>query len=129
MLRPYRRHAFPPQGRAVAKPLRGHLNNVMGVDVSPRGNLIASASFDESARLWDVRSGRCVRAIPAHSEPVTSARFNSDGTVVVTGSYDGLMCARGARGSGGRPARYGIREAAAEWPPRGLCPPCVCSVA
>jgi COMPASS component SWD3 len=50
-----------------------------------------SGSFDESVRLWDVRAGRCIRAIPAHSDPVTSAQFNRDGTIVVTSSYDGLM--------------------------------------
>ena len=91
------------QGRSVSDPLCGHLNYVMSVDFSPRGNLLASASFDESVRLWDSRTGRSVRAVPAHSEPVTSARFNGDGTVIVTGSYDGLMWVavdRGKRGGG-----------------------------
>ena len=28
--------------------------------------------------------------LPAHSDPVTSVHFNRDGTLVVSGSYDGL---------------------------------------
>jgi COMPASS component SWD3 len=62
------------------------------VDFSPRGSLLASGSFDESVRLWDVRAGRCIRVVPAHSEPITSVQFSKDGTLFVTGSYDGLMC-------------------------------------
>ena len=97
----------------MSDPLCGHLNYVMSVDFSPRGNLLASASFDESVRLWDSRTGRSVRAVPAHSEPVTSARFNGDGTVIVTGSYDGLMWVavdRGKRGGGRDPWRLFVRS-------------------
>lgn len=75
----------------ASAPLDGHLNYVFCVDFSPRGNILASGSYDESLRLWDIRAGCSIRTIPAHSEPITSARFNGDGTVIVTGSYDGLM--------------------------------------
>ena len=43
-------------------------------------------------RLWDIRAGVSVRTIPAHSEPISSLNFNADGTLLVTGSYDGLVC-------------------------------------
>lgn len=82
---------FRSQGKQASAAFRGHLNFVFSVDFNPRGNMIASGSFDESLRLWDVRSGRAIRTIPAHSEPITSVQFNGDGSVVATGSYDGLM--------------------------------------
>lgn len=33
--------------------------------------LQATGSFDETIRFWDVRSGRCLREMPAHSDPIT----------------------------------------------------------
>jgi COMPASS component SWD3 len=79
------------QGKAACKPLRGHNNYVFCVHFNPRANVLASGSFDESARIWDVRTGSCFRALPAHSEPVTSVQFHNDGSFLATGSYDGLV--------------------------------------
>jgi len=84
--------SFPrAQGVAACKPLRGHANFVVCLHFCPRTNLLASGSFDESLRLWDLRSGSCVSAIPAHSEPVTSVQFSGDGALLASGSYDGLL--------------------------------------
>lgn len=78
-------------GKPACKAFKGHTNYVFCADFSPRCNILASGSYDESLRIWDVRSGKCIRVIPAHSEPVTSVQFNGDGTVLATGSYDGLV--------------------------------------
>ena len=45
-------------------------------------------------QIWDLRSGACLRTLAAHAEPVTGVDFNADGTCIVSGSYDGLMCVR-----------------------------------
>lgn len=49
-----------------------------------------SGGFDETVRVWDVRSGTSVREIPAHSDPVTSVDLNHDGSCIVSSSFDGL---------------------------------------
>ncbi|CAI4216844.1 unnamed protein product [Parascedosporium putredinis] len=56
-----------------------------------RGNILASGSYDEAVFLWDVRAGRLMRSLPAHSDPVTGIDFCCDGTLVVSCSTDGLI--------------------------------------
>lgn len=73
------------------KILKGHHNAVYTVAYSPCGTIIASGSYDEAVRLWDVRSGRCMKTLPAHSDPVSGVFFNRDGTMIVSCSHDGLI--------------------------------------
>ena len=44
-------------------PLRGHRDTVNCLEHSASASLLASASDDGTARLWDVRTGRAVRCI------------------------------------------------------------------
>jgi COMPASS component SWD3 len=55
--------------------------------------MVASGCFDETVRVWDVKTGNCLKTLPAHSDPVTSVTFNRDGMLIATSSYDGLMYA------------------------------------
>lgn len=50
--------------------------------------MIVSGSFDESLRVWDVRTGRQLRVMPGHSDPVTAVAFTNNDTIV-SASYDG----------------------------------------
>lgn len=72
-------------------PLRGHHSYVHCLAFSPKGNVLASGSYDEAVFLWDVRAGRLMRSLPAHSDPVGGIGFSGDGTLVVSCSTDGLM--------------------------------------
>jgi COMPASS component SWD3 len=81
--------ADPGADRCV-RVLKGHTNFVFSANFNPQTSLqIASGGFDCTVRIWDVRSGRCNRAIDAHSEPVTSVHFIRDGSIIVSGSHDG----------------------------------------
>jgi hypothetical protein len=31
-----------------------------------------AVQFDESVRIWDVKTGKCLKTLPAHSDPVTA---------------------------------------------------------
>lgn len=53
--------------------------------------MIVSGSFDESIKIWDVKKGKCMKTLPAHSDPVSAVHFNRDGTMIVSCSHDGLM--------------------------------------
>ncbi len=78
--------------RGSRRPLLGHHNYVYCLAFSPKGNILASGSYDEAVFLWDVRAGRLMRSLPAHSDPVSGIDFCRDGTLVVSCSTDGLMC-------------------------------------
>jgi COMPASS component SWD3 len=77
--------------RGSRRPLLGHHNYVYCLAFSPKGNILASGSYDEAVFLWDVRAGRLMRSLPAHSDPVSGIDFSRDGTLVVSCSTDGLM--------------------------------------
>ncbi len=60
---------------------------VNGVAFSPDGHLLATASTDQTARIWDGTGGRERIRIP-HDEGVAGAAFSPDGRLLVTGSFD-----------------------------------------
>lgn len=37
------------------------------------------------------QKGKCMKTLPAHSDPVAAVHFNRDGTMIVSCSHDGLM--------------------------------------
>ncbi|KAL8278318.1 hypothetical protein RQP46_009210 [Phenoliferia psychrophenolica] len=55
--------------------------------------LLASASFDAMAKLWDADQGTCLHTFSRHKDYVYSIAFSpGTGAFLVTGSDDGKMC-------------------------------------
>jgi len=66
--------------------LRHCKSAIYSVAVSPDGTLLASASKDTTARLWDTRTGTELTAlVRQHHLPVCCAAFTADGRRIVTG--------------------------------------------
>jgi len=78
-------------GKCQPSPLIGHHNYVYSLAFSPKGNMLVSGSYDEAVFLWDVRTARLMRSLPAHSDPVSGVDFVRDGTLVASCSSDGLV--------------------------------------
>ena len=79
------------------------------LNYNPNSNILVSGGFDETVRIWDVArglnllcyllsrfeksnlTGKPLKVLPAHSDPVTAVSFSHDGTLVVSCAMDGLM--------------------------------------
>ncbi len=68
--------------------LHGHSNTVRTASFSPSGQQVITAAADETARIWDVRTGNALVVLAGHHDAVWSASFSSDGRRAVTASLD-----------------------------------------
>jgi eukaryotic-like serine/threonine-protein kinase len=73
--------------------LKGHTDGVSSAAFSPDGSRIVTASDDNTANVWDARSGALALTLRGHApgdlkSGVLSASFSPDGARIVTASYD-----------------------------------------
>ena len=60
-----------------------HTANITSVAFSPDGQLIATGSRDETAKLWDAASGVVLRTLHGHAGTVADVAFSPDGRLLV----------------------------------------------
>lgn len=67
--------------------LKGHESPVYAVRWNIRDTL-ASGSFDNTVRLWDIHTGQCTHTLTGHTMPIYSLCFTPDGDYIASGSVD-----------------------------------------
>ena len=70
--------------------LTGHENYVWGVAFSPDGKTIATASRDNTAKLWNLE-GELLETLTGHKRWINSIAFSPDGKMIATASGDNTV--------------------------------------
>ncbi|BAY86330.1 WD-40 repeat-containing protein [Calothrix parasitica NIES-267] len=79
-------HQVVPQIREK-ETISGHLSGVNSVAFSPLNSLVASASADNTVKLW-YPNGKFFRTLSGHTDVVNSVNFSPDGRTVASASQD-----------------------------------------
>ena len=80
---------FKPQVRPFK--FTGHKGSINEVAINALGDVIASASSDETVRLWKNTVKGQHSVINGHSAPIRSVDFSSDSKYLLTGSNDKII--------------------------------------
>jgi WD40 repeat protein len=76
---------------ACLQTLEGHSSEVSSVAFSHDSTRLASASYDNTVKVWDVSSGACLQTLEGHSSEVSSVAFSHDSTRLASASYDNTV--------------------------------------
>jgi hypothetical protein len=64
---------------------------VTAVAVSADGSRVVSGSDDQTARVWDARTGQFLYELTGHTARLSCVAVSADGTRIVTGAHDGTV--------------------------------------
>jgi len=65
-----------------------HDNSVLSASFSPDSKFIVTTSFDNTVKIWNVKTGEQEGKTMNHRDWVRSASFSSDGKYIITASLD-----------------------------------------
>ena len=62
---------------------------------------VATGSDDNTVKIWDLRKKACVQTVPAHTKLLSDIKFDEEGRVMMTSSYDNKCKIWGSTGETG----------------------------
>ena len=86
---PARPADLPPGLEAIVRGAHGA--PVTSCAWSADGRRLASASYDNTVRVWDAESGKCLRTLEGHANRVTSCAWSADGRRLASASEDNTV--------------------------------------
>lgn len=88
---PPRKNAKPTASLELLSTCRGHKRGVWSVQFSPAEQAFATASSDQTVRMWSLKDFTCVRVFEGHTGSVLRLRYTPSGTQIVSSGNDGLI--------------------------------------
>jgi WD40 repeat protein len=76
---------------AAPNTLGGHARAVIGVSFSPDGKMLATASGDNTVKLWDTSTKKEIKTLKGHTDQVIGVSFSRDGKMLATASRDNTV--------------------------------------
>jgi WD40 repeat protein/tRNA A-37 threonylcarbamoyl transferase component Bud32 len=73
---------------ALLQVLKGHTDLVTTLAYHPTRNMLASAGYDKTIRLWDLDTGEQIVALKGHGAHISSVAFSPDGTAIASAGGD-----------------------------------------
>ena len=70
---------------------RGHKRGVWSVQFSPAEQAFATASSDQTVRMWSLKDFSCVRVFEGHTGSVLRLRYLPGGAQIASSANDGLL--------------------------------------
>ncbi|CAJ1407412.1 unnamed protein product [Effrenium voratum] len=71
--------------------LHGHEGSIRCTAFAQNSRFLLTAASDDSARLWDVETGRCLRVLVGHQGALNYCTFSPTGEAAMTASRDGTV--------------------------------------
>jgi WD40 repeat protein/serine/threonine protein kinase len=71
--------------------LSGHKQGVGAVDISPRGDRIATGSWDKTVKFWDAETGDNLHTLEGYSDGVEQLKYSPTGEVLAWASRDATL--------------------------------------
>ncbi len=82
-------HSLPDlTDSALIRTLSGHTDGVSGCVISPAGDFIVSASWDQTLKVWDAHTGEERRTLRGHTDVVSGCAISPAGDFIVSASDD-----------------------------------------
>eukprot|EP00124_Ichthyophonus_hoferi_P004443 Ihof_evm2s489 gene=Ihof_evmTU2s489 len=71
--------------------LSGHISDVYATRFHPGQNHVVTGGYDQTVRLYDVRTTTCLKVLSGHELAVSRVTFNPHGNLIISGSKDGTV--------------------------------------
>jgi serine/threonine protein kinase len=91
MFRPVSPPANPWSKVALRRNFTGHEDGVTAIAISPDSQLLASASYDTTIKLWSLLTKNLVKTLSEHRDRVTDVAISSNGHLLASASHDKLI--------------------------------------